>query len=556
MTKALVHRFHYGNSDWPAPFTPEAELVYETPRREREMIHLAREQIEAQNSAAKKIAKSNMLGSQIISDEIQQQTLILDRTINQIGARISDSISFAADQITDAIDLLGDRICLELTEIKWQLAQQNETLEKILEVLYESRNNEARQLVLQGLRHYVNDEFEGAEERFKLALSFDTTDYQVLMNLAFIEIHKENSTQALKLFKKALSLPENLDSPSKARTLWATARLYYAEQVFDKAFSLAEKASKHDNPNDPQVFYTLGVYAALAGKKSTALEKIKQSILIDYRYLTKCTVDPDLQTIKHDIFELLGSLCANSESKAKQKVAEIKKELSILEGNGPLSGNHNFIEETTSIINDAITGLRSPSYSFCLRCTEIMTNLKEVIEEIKKLFPLYSTVRKYQEAFDSKNKKYLSTEQKNKPEKALPLAVYTIMSFISYILPGFLGADAYASVAEGTGTGMFIVSTLIWPLIFIISFFGSLVGVDEQAAFFGGCLIGLVIVGVTWGVISLIGKQMEKNYYKKNAEISTAKHNSDEAQRKLSNIKNEIASKEKNIEEQLSTVRL
>ena len=549
MTKALAHRFHYGNSDWPAPFTPEAELVYETPRREREMIHLAHKQIEAQNSAAKEIAESNKFGSQIVAAEIQQQTLTLDRTINQIGSRISDSISFASDQITDAIDLLGDRICLELTEIKWQLAQQNKTLEKILEVLYESRNNEVRQLVQQGLRHYVNDEFEEAEERFKLALSFDTTDYQVLMNLAFIEIHKENSTQALKLFNKALSLPENLDSPSKARTLWATARLYYAEQVFDKAFSLAEKASKYDNPNDPKVFYTLGVYAALAGKKSTALEKIKQSILIDHRYLAKCTVDPDLQTIKHDIFELLGNLCANSESKAKQNVAEIKKELSILESNGALSGNHNFIEETRSIINDAITGLRSPSYSFCLRCTEIMTNLKEVIVEIKKLFPLYSTLRKYNEEFDSKNKKYLSTEQKNKPEKDLPSAVYTIMLFISYVLPGYFLANG-GSAEEGIPWFLLFI---IWPLWFVLGFLGALVGRTAMAA---GGFKGLFIVGVMWGVISLIGKQMEKNYYKKNAKISTAKQNSDEAQRKLSNIKNEIASKKKNTEEQLATIRL
>lgn len=212
MSRSLVDRYIYGNSGWPRAFTPEAG----TPRRERQMIRLAEYQIEAQKAVGREIVRSNIAGAQIIASEIAQQTLALDRTIKQVGESISDSISFAADQISDAIDILGNRLCAELSEIKWQLAQQNKTLEEILDVLRSSRNNEAQQLVQQGVRHYVNDEYEEAEERFRRALEYDTTDYQVLMNLAYIEIHKDNASAAVTFFRKAISLPENLDSAQNA----------------------------------------------------------------------------------------------------------------------------------------------------------------------------------------------------------------------------------------------------------------------------------------------------------------------------------------------------
>lgn len=128
------------------------------------------------------------------------------------------------------------------------------------------------------------------------------------MNMAFIEIHKENAEQALIYLKKILSLPEKLDAVSKASTLWVTTRLYYAEKDFKKSYAYAIKAFTHDRQNNPEILYDLGVYAELAGEKSVALENIERSILIDFSYVGKCSVDPDLQTIKKDILRLLGRL--------------------------------------------------------------------------------------------------------------------------------------------------------------------------------------------------------------------------------------------------------
>ena len=131
MSSSLIDRFSYGNSN-----------------RGREMLQLARQQVQAQKDAGLLIARSNLAGAKMVAAEIEEQTQRLDAAVNRMGEEITSFITEAADQITDAIDLLGDRICAELLEIRWQLSQQNKTLEKILAILYESRNNETRQLVL------------------------------------------------------------------------------------------------------------------------------------------------------------------------------------------------------------------------------------------------------------------------------------------------------------------------------------------------------------------------------------------------------------------------
>jgi len=171
-------------ADWPAPFSPQGELVYEGPRRQRELIALGRQQIEVQKGAASAVVRSNIAAAQIIATEIGQQTAALDASLRDYSNRISSSVMDAADQISVAVEVLGDKLCAYLGEIKWQLAQQSETLTGILYTLRESRSNEARQLVEQGVRHYATEQYDRAEERFRQALQQDTTDYQVLMKLA------------------------------------------------------------------------------------------------------------------------------------------------------------------------------------------------------------------------------------------------------------------------------------------------------------------------------------------------------------------------------------
>jgi tetratricopeptide (TPR) repeat protein len=549
MYRSLAQRFHSGNSEWANPFTLQAGRVDETPRSEMEIIRSARQQIDVQNAVGREIAGSNVVGAQIITNEIEEQTQALNKSTNEIGERISESIILAADQISDAIDMLGDRLCLELSEIKWQLAQRNKTMEEILEVLNQSRNNEARQLVQQGLRHYINAEFEEAEERFKLALSFDTTDYQVLMNLAFIEIHKENTKQALIYLKKALSLPETLDAVSIARTLWVTARLYYTEMDYKKAYAYAQKAFKNDRQNDPGVFYDLGVYAALAGEKSVALEKIERSILIDSSYFSKCSVDQDLNTIKQDILQLLGRLSVDAECEAKQIIEQVKSDLALLKTEGEFNSKDDYIGEARRIINNAIDGLQKPSYSFCRHCTNVMNKIQEILSQIRSMIPLYSKVERSQEIINRMKEVYSSIKRQPEMVREIFPAFYAILFFISYLLPGYLFANA--GIAE-SGTLWFLLF-VFWPFWIALDFLSKDFSSTGMALVMSSVLFTVVVM---WGMVSLFRKIKKQKYDRMNRELSRIDSQFLNTERTLICIQNEITSRHNNIREELAKVTL
>lgn len=178
--ETLSRRFAYGK--WDEASTLINEVEYGIPRRQRELIDLSQRQLKAQRQAAQDISRSNIEAADIIAGEISRQTEELGDLISQVGGNI-----------VSAIDQFCDRLCIELVEIRWELAQITDKLDQMLYVLRNSRNNEARQLVEQGVRHYLIEEYPEAESRFLRALDFDTTDYQVLMNIAFIEVHKENA---------------------------------------------------------------------------------------------------------------------------------------------------------------------------------------------------------------------------------------------------------------------------------------------------------------------------------------------------------------------------
>ena len=268
MTTSLMDRFTYGNA-WGVNPQEEVyrEITQKCPARQRAMIALAKQQIKEQQIATHQIAQSNIIGAQMVATEIQQQTRVLENSVQQVGATVAQEMSSAADQISYAVDALGNQISIELAEIQWQIAQENKTLEQILHVLHENRNNEARQLVQQGIRLYINEQYQKAEERFKRALDCDMTDYQVLMNLAYIEIHKNNAKAAYGFFNDALKLPQNLDALSQSRTLWAITRLFYTTKNYEKAFQYAEQSLKIGRREANGIFMT-AIYATLSGRKN------------------------------------------------------------------------------------------------------------------------------------------------------------------------------------------------------------------------------------------------------------------------------------------------
>lgn len=315
MNKTLRDRFYYGNSEWPSFFSPEAELVYKSPRRQEQLITLAQVQIQVQKDTAKKIRQSSLEAADIVAAEIESQTSEFTNSLEDLRGSVEglgDTIAWAfgeaAERLASEIDRAANRICADLTEIRWQLAQQQETLTGILRVLSESRNNEARQLVKQGIRYYINSQIPTAKKLFKDALEKDATDYQVLMNLGFIALEENEFKEAQFYFKNALNLPEKPDLDMRVNALNALARLYFANNDFNSALACAEESIRQNQRKDPNDIYTAAIYAFHANKREKTLDYIERAIRMDPIYFSKVTVEPDLAPFREEILGLLSRM--------------------------------------------------------------------------------------------------------------------------------------------------------------------------------------------------------------------------------------------------------
>jgi len=518
MTQSLIDRFTYGNSFFP---TPQERALYEitvdSPARQRTLISLAEKQIATQERIALEIVSSNLQGSQIIADEVVKQTEILENALGRVANKISGDISAAAEKISGEIEYFGDRLCIELSEIKWELAQQSKTLEKILYTLQENRNNETRQLVRQGIRHYINEEYKDAESRFKLALNYDTTDYQVLMNLAYIEIHRDQATEAAAFFRKALTLPENLDPVSKSRTLWAIARLHYTQREYEKALACANQSIALDSPTEAKKIFTSSVYAALSGKRPLALEKIEQAIKLDSAFFTVAAIEPDLGNLRNDILKLLSKLSNDAVREFNDFSEHVKKVVSRIDKNNKGRSEYkNFLSSIQGRLNKIVSSKNSSysdyvrsindAHNFSLSLQKALKIIPDIDKNIDKVKELSEKKRSLLENLRNKEEKLKSTENKLKRMSTRPYYELLLLIFLSpvilYFTPGIFLVNSNSAGFHADGAD-FILTILLWPLPFLIRL---LTGPERSAVFYsvlGGLITGGIIIAFLWGLFKL-----------------------------------------------------
>jgi len=362
------------------------EIVTNSTRRGKEMISLLSRQIDAQNKAAERISESNDIGSHIVAQQIQEQTQEVLSFLDHFKADLSDDIHISSGRIINAVGKLGSKLSIHLTEISWQLAQQTQILEGILFVLQENRNNEARQLVSQGLRLYLNDKYRDAEERFRRALDYDMTDYQVLMNMGYIEIHKNNIKAAFSYFHDALSLPSNLDNVSSGRALAAIGRLYYTQKKYEQALSYSNKAIKYEEGN-ASYHYASGIYAALSRESKISVKHVKEAILIDPSYFVLAATERELDSIRAFIDELLVDMAKQRLIEAKKKLDENSNIINNLINNDGNSVYFNCINSLMDNLNKNKELLKNPSYSVSIDCIYDMDKLYVRAINASKIIP-------------------------------------------------------------------------------------------------------------------------------------------------------------------------
>ncbi len=498
--------------------------------------------------------RSSLAAAEVVGNELQQQSAELATAMQELGEDLLAGLSEATTAVTDRIDRLEDSICGSLDEIRWLAAQQAQTLEGVLETLHNSRSVEAQQLIRQGFRHLLFEELDEAEERLKLALSYDTTDHQVLINLAFIEIHKGNGDAAKTYFRRALTLPENLDVPSKKRALWALARLEYAREEYASALTTASSALHLESKPSGSALLAAGAYAALSGDSEQSLMRVRSAIEVEPLLFARVAVDPRLESVRVRVFSLLSELASSTRQKAKDATSSTAEHLSRLRRSSEELGSYRELTQAIEEKTEAAKArLATASYSDCIELTDSMSTLGAVLEEIPLLLELHANCHRLRHAADEAGTSYRRAGGADDPSGGLVrFAEHSmrVLSVATYFIPGLFATMRSASEGSGSpGTGEEVnggvgcAMVLAWPLMYLLALIESCAGATYEQAqgipYRDGVHAGVLLVVAFWvvlGILKAVGHAKGRLVSQRKIDLDQARGLEDEEEGRLQDL--------------------
>ncbi len=508
-------RYTFGNIGITGEHEIYNEITRNGPNRQQALISLQQKHLDALKHVSDEFRHSNTEEAQMVIGEIAE----LER-------RLSDAIeiatSAAADQISESVFHLGRVLGTELSEIKWVLKQQSRLQEGILKALMLRRKTEARELVDQGIRHYVNGEYDEAKARFLRALDCDTTDYQVLKNLAYVSLNKDQPEEALKYFNKALVLPppEDFDPTSKSDTLWEIARLHYATGHYQSALEFAKRSLELDSQPAAEKIFSTGVYACLASDRTQALIYVEQAIRTSPPLFVRTATDGDLKSCRSQMFTLLSKLYME----ITDRIVEFDKQIQSLRIQVSTNAENSEYMSFLRLVRERHSTLQArkgkASYSDSVKIAHQMSELAGVLRKATQVIPyidlqlretqtLLAAKLEMQKRLDThvKNTSLLRSQFPRRSAQQLRQAYEGLLGLasflIGYFLPGiftvisanrFLRPDQFSLI----GT---IVEAVLWPLLFLGGALAAANGSNEGAiagASIRGLLFGLLSIAVLW----------------------------------------------------------
>lgn len=537
-------------SDWPIPGTYESYkksiLVRQVAAQER-AVKYAREGLQAERATR-----------DVMVATIEGQTAELRATLDRSADRIANELADQGDRITSELTVQSDRICGSLDEIRWEVAQVGRTMNRLLQVALNSRTNEANQLVKQGVRHFANDEYLEAEGRFLKALDYDSTDYQVLMNLGFIAVHKEQPDAAFTYFKKALTLPDSLNDPAKARALWALARVHYSQKRFPEAYASAEQAKALSTPVRAADILTVGVYAAPLGKTDLAIQHCRQALILDPPLYSTIAAyaELDLQPIRDNVLTMLVEMTEDALKRAMRHILSVQRALSKATEAPQASHYADLLEVIRKRISEAETRLRHASYEDCLKLSESTKQLVLIPDEISRLDANYAELpRAIEKVAKAEARHQTVLDQSGKlsevPPPLEPLAEGPApremgcgLGVVLYLLPGLGGAFLGSGFINPI---ILIVTSLFWPFVMLGMIPAILSPTDpkgEGPRYLVGLLIGAAASVAVWFYFVKLPRERLEAVKRENARRSEENTRCDEeiARRcgKIGNSKGQI----------------
>ena len=309
----LQWRFNerFTDAGWATAFIG-AEILAQQERAEARYTAAAgqiRSAIDAQAQAGAEQAR-------ILRQTVADSTEVVRHGLAEVNA--------ATRKNTDAVKHLASQVAY----LGWLQAEQNATLRQIFELLREGRANECRQLVEQGERNFRAGYVAEAEERYRLALSFDNTDYVLHQNLGLTYVRLGRVDEALHNFEKALAFPPRSANAQRgffiARAATHIARLLYARGEYAGAAAKLATALAAE-PANAKNWYDLAVMLAYQRDGQKAADAIERAIMVDPVLAGQALADPELEPVRPYLEQVILRATADAFHTLKADAARLKE---------------------------------------------------------------------------------------------------------------------------------------------------------------------------------------------------------------------------------------
>lgn len=425
----LAERYHYGLSlDWKGTSHPEAggKERISLYRRRNDLLDA---QIRSQRSAIAELEYSNFAAENSIIASIEDGVQHLEQAISTSAGQICDAIAEGTAEIVSA-----------LSTISWQIEQTNDRLGQIIELLKENRSNEARQFVNQGVRHFSFGEFAEAEERFRKAMEYDSTDYQVLMNLAYVSIEKGSYEEAKLFFEKAANLPSNLDQESLNAALSGLARLEYSVGNYREALTILQNVKPMNNASRASTEYRRAVYSFLAGEFDQFPAHLENAIRYEKTYFGTSAAEADFKQRRDYVTGILVDLHTRTFTVLQEQLNGLQQEL---DESCPQNTHTRTARDSLLELTNSMKGGLSPSMSY-----SALMNLLQKAKRAKQLI----TILMNEEKIYLQRRSYSSQATVSRESRFSAGWAY---------LCGVIAASPLLLLGSGILT---VVAILLWPL--------------------------------------------------------------------------------------------
>jgi tetratricopeptide (TPR) repeat protein len=307
-TEALVAAFSFNKNLHQAKLDWRFNEQFTDPRWAT--AYVGAELLAHQERAAKRYDQQATALRGSIDEQTRQNAenaRVLHTTIKESSEAVRREMSNVAGAVRQTTEAVND-LTSQIAQMAWLQAEQNATLRQVLETIRERRANECRQLVEQGEKNLRAGFLNDAEERFRLALKYDNTDYPTHQNLGLTLVALGRLDEALEHFTKALAFPPKGNARSTAffvsRAATHAARVLYAKGNYAGAEAFLVKALDGDDSNAKN-WYDLGVVRTYEGDKSGALDALAHALRGNAQLAGAALSDTELETIRPAIETLV-----------------------------------------------------------------------------------------------------------------------------------------------------------------------------------------------------------------------------------------------------------